>query len=140
MECAKGEGGSIVSIGGSAAFVDIFFHEVKEGQCYWNVKWKIIFAASEQVIGNFIVNTEKLESAFGLRDSFSEEDDIRHSNWMIEQFGGTVAYQGRFIRWKNYLTLPAPAMGHDGTPAVSISLTDPIKEAVRVAIAQRSSA
>lgn len=135
MRHEKTEPGPIVYIAGSAAFTEI--HPCEGEQYVWNVKWRVQFSRDEEASGNCVFTTEQLECAFGLRDAFSNDRDIEHSNWMLKEYGGSVAFQGRFIRWRDYLTIPAPGMGHDGVAAVSIELDDGIKKAVREAIAQR---
>lgn len=139
MQYEKTGDGPIVYIRGSAAFLEIHpFAEKGWTTTYqWNVRWRVKLSYLEEASGNCLFSTEQLECAFGLREAFSEEIDIRHSNWMIQEHGGSVAFQGRFIRWDKYLTIPAPGMGHDGVAAVSIELNDEIKNAVREAIRRR---
>lgn len=129
---------SVIYIGGSAAFVEIHPFENERWESYkWNVKWRVQFSLFEEASGNCLFSNEQLECAFRLRDKFTQEQNIAHSNWMVKDFGGALAAQGRFIRWEDHLTLPAPGMGHDGVAAVSILLDYPIKEAVQAEVIRR---
>jgi hypothetical protein len=100
----------------------------------WNVSWSILSGREESSGGNRLFSEEQMKCAFGLMNTFSYGQSNWQSNVMLNEFGGTVACPGRFIRWQNYLNIPEPGTGHDGTIAVSIYLDDTIREAVRKAI------
>ena len=113
-----------LTISSTAMSVDINQHPKKKG--LWRVRWRIDYSMSEMTRGEVYFSSEELESAFGLSEKSGES-----GNWLIERFGGDVAGQGKFIRWKDFLNLPCPGTGHDGDPNVSIFLDDKMKECVR---------
>ena len=116
-----------VHIAGSAAKVIIT--PVAEADDRWRVVWHIAHGLPfyGEVHGNTIFTSEELLTAFGVRSSVQAD----HSIWLIERFGGDAAFQGKYIRWKDFLNIPGPGTGHDGDPNVSIHLDDKIKNAIR---------
>ena len=91
----------------------------------WYLEWVIIHSSQERVDGKVMMSTDALKSAFVFADTTS-----RGSRWLIERYGGEVAEQGKFIRWKNFLNIPGPGTGQDGDPNISIFLDDVIKNSV----------
>lgn len=116
----------LIVIAGSAAQVRITRRAmtVDEG---WFVDWEIIHSQQESAEGRVIFTTEELRAAFGLSNSPGGE----FSYWLIQDYGGDSASQGKYIRWQNYLNIPCPGTGHDGDPNVSICLDNEIKDTVR---------
>lgn len=76
---------------------------------------------------NGIVNMDRemVEAAFGLKDEIEN-----FSQGTIDRHGATVARQGIFIRWNEYLNIPGPGTGSDGDPNVSLEISGEIKEAI----------
>ncbi len=91
----------------------------------WNIQWSIVRFIGENTIGNRIMNTETLLSAFGFDNKTSET-----SAWLIHRFGGTCAEQGEFIRWRRFLNIPHPGTGHDGDPNISVELDTDIQQSI----------
>ena len=120
----------LLVISGSAASVKIYPKAETEDEG-WYVKWKVVFSVDCQVNGRTWMSTENLECAFGLSNREGGEYWDAYRNWMIDRFGGECAYQGAFIRWRDYLNIPGPGMGHDGDPNVSIDLDAEINQAVQ---------
>lgn len=83
----------------------------------WFVDYKIKHGEYCQSDGRVWMNDSELAAAFGLKD-----DVERLSDWMIERFGGTVAKQRKFLRYKEFLNIPAPGSGYQGDPNVSLKL------------------
>jgi len=94
----------------------------------WFVEWRVVncFPIKEQTDGRVMMSYSELAAAFGLNNDYV----VQGSDWLIDQYGGTVASQGKFIRYQKYLNIPCPGTGHDGDPNVSIELKEEIKEAV----------
>ncbi|MFW0862024.1 MAG: hypothetical protein ACKKL6_00340 [Candidatus Komeilibacteria bacterium] len=113
---------------GSAVVVEIFLNPQTISAAYkWLVKWKVVQVHQiQEVTGQRCFSDDDLKSAFGLSTTSGE-----HGEWMISRFGATVAEQAKYIRWRDYLNIPGPGIGHDGDPNVSILLSDEIKWAVR---------
>lgn len=91
----------------------------------WLVSWKVIQSPDEQTIGQVLFSNDDLLVAFG----FSGYNFHPGSEWLIEQYGGTVARQGKYIRYKNFLNIPCPGTGNDGDPNISIELGEEIMKA-----------
>jgi hypothetical protein len=91
----------------------------------WLVSWKIIQSPDEQTMGQVILSNGDFLVAFG----FSNHNFAPESDWLVAQYGGTVAAQGKFIRYKNFLNIPCPGTGNDGDPNISINLDEEITKA-----------
>jgi hypothetical protein len=72
------------------------------------------------------MDTDTLKSAFGIHEANGYASD-----WLLNEFGGTCASQGKFLRYKDYLNIPGPGTGHDGDSNVSIELDRSIQTAAR---------
>jgi|SRR3989344_1448729 len=122
----------IIGISGSAAHVVIkgasAIRSLVKG---WFVSWVVRHSFYESSEGQVWFDDKELASAFGII-----EESGRFGQWIIDRYGGEVAEQGKFIRWKNYLNIPCPGTGHDGDPNVSIELDDEIKKAVHILLGQ----
>lgn len=118
----------IIHLASSAAFLTIerIYSDCKFTSTYL-ISWKIINSQSEQITGKILMDEKHLKLAFGLDDDYEELG----SWWLIEIYGGTVAYQGCYIRWKNWLNIPCPGTGHDGDPNITIEIDNGIKNAVK---------
>ncbi len=92
----------------------------------FQLKYEIRFSIRESIEGIIILNKKALSGAFGLSDYCPNG-----SEWLIERYGGNSAYQGRYIRWEDFLNLPCPGTSHDGDPNLSIFLDGKIKMAVK---------
>lgn len=114
--------GTLLWLQSSAAEVTI---SVTKGG--WFVGWTLVQSQTEKISGKVFMDKKALRQAFGLENG----DVPSHSRWLIDQYGGTVARQGQFIRFENFLNIPCPGTGHDGDPNVSIDLDDSIKAAVQ---------
>ncbi len=106
---------------GSAAELNI-----TQRRNHWLVNWRIIQSSEAQTKGQVEFSDEELMSAFGLSDFLPNA-----AEWLIEQYGGTVAKQGKFIRFKEFLNIPCPGTGHDGDPNISIIIDEKMKKAVK---------
>lgn len=92
----------------------------------WQVDWRIQLSAESKVEGRVIFTTMDLQAAFGLIDYTS-----RFGTSILGEYGGDSAYQGKYIRWGNFLNIPCPGTGHDGDPNISILINEAMKKAVR---------
>lgn len=109
-------------IQGSAA--EVVITKTIEG---YLVNWNIKHDKSANVSGKTWISSDDIERVFGIRNSIPESGE-----WLIERFGGTTASQGAFIRYREFLNIPGPGTGHDGTANVSILLTQEIQQAARI--------
>ncbi len=103
----------------------IVISKSKDMEDYWNLSWEIVFCAGSKVNGNLFFRTEVLKAAFCLTNKTYE-----YSDDLIKTFGGESAYQGHYIRWKNFLNIPCPGTGYQGDPNISIYVDEEIKKAV----------
>lgn len=55
---------------------------------------------------------------------------------MLDRFGGTVARQGIFIRWRDFMNIPGPGTGGDGDANISVMITGEIKEAIKTILGE----
>ena len=92
----------------------------------WTIEWKVRHGLGSSTSGIIYLHTEDIERAFDQRNNNKET-----SQWLIEEYGGTDASQGKFIRYRQYLNIPSPGTGHDGDPNISIELNDQIIESVK---------
>lgn len=94
----------------------------------WFLEYEIVhFFNDTWSKGRFYMTTTDLEEAFWLKDTCTES----FAQGIIDRFGGDVAYQGKFIRYRSYLNFPGPGTGLDGDPNVSVRVDDDIKGWVR---------
>lgn len=110
----------LLIIRGSAAEVVI-----QRSKIGFIVSWSIVSSQSHWTRGQIDFLTEDLMQAFGLSDRCGE-----HGYGLLEEFGGTTAHQGFFLRFQKWLNIPGPGTGHNGDPNVSILIDDKIKFAV----------
>lgn len=96
-----------------------------------SIEWKVKYSYTTSAKGRIEVDDQMLSVMFGLTDHL--ESDLRKtmSQWLLDLYGGTVAYQGHFIRYNDFLSIPCPGTGHDGDPNVSIEIDDRIREGVK---------
>lgn len=99
----------------------------KEAEVVFFVDYSIRYAKYESVSASHIMQREVLMAAFGLAGSTGWPDE----QYMIRDYGITTGNVGRFVRYKDYLNIPAIGTGYDGNPNLSIFLSEQIKEAVR---------
>lgn len=92
----------------------------------WFVCWCIIHAPWSKSRGSVVMDSTELKSAFGLADTNIEDTD-----WLLEDYGGNSAIQGKYIRCGYYLNIPCPGTGHDGDPNISIKIDRSIKSAIQ---------
>ncbi len=94
----------------------------------WIVEWEVVwcYPVEELARGRRIFSTQDLKAAFGL-DINPHTFGQQH---ILDEFGGTCANQGLYIRWDKYLNIPGPGTGHDGDANISIEITREIKEAI----------
>ena len=98
----------------------------------WFVDWKVCHGPESNVSGRIVLQTDELESAFGI----SSESGIFGDD-LLQSFGGDSAAPAKWIRWRDCLNIPCPGTGIDGDPNISINLLDnEIRNAVRRLIAQ----
>ena len=127
---------NVSDISTSARTLKIFSKAVEltitpTGTLTWKVKY-IILQAGGSFEGSVNMNDHELKAAFGLPN----EGLSGQSDWLLEKYGGDVAMQGKFIRYRRCLNIPGPGTGHDGDPNVSIYLHNEIKEAVLMIMEQ----
>jgi len=111
---------------GSAAKLEVAYAEFSEDCKGFLVSWEVRLSRNEKVNGTVFFTSETLLAAFGLADHHSMSG---YCPWLIKEYGGTVAYQARFIRWKQYLNIPHPGTGHNGDPNISIEIDKQIQDA-----------
>jgi hypothetical protein len=92
----------------------------------WLAKWSIIQGPKAQVVGQVLLDSKDLSSAFGL-----SEETGPLSRWMLSECGANSASQGKFIRSGDFLNIPGPGTGHDGDPNISILIQGKMQDAVR---------
>jgi hypothetical protein len=92
----------------------------------WLVEYEIKQSQLSSFKGTVWMTTGQLKSAFGLSDKY----DVLFGKAVLADYGGTVAHQGKYLRYGDFLNIPGPGTGHDGDPNVSIDLSDEIKKAV----------
>ena len=93
------------------------------------VEWKIRHGGIENsVSGKVIFSRDEVLIAFGFFDC---NLDAFEGDWLLKRFGGTVAQQCKYIRYKQFLNIPGPGTGSDGDPNVSIEITEEIKKAIK---------
>jgi hypothetical protein len=116
--------GSVVVIRASAA--EVVIQKINSDAfevSYWiNNGWR------GEISGLIKMNRVMLTAAFCVSDDLGEEGE--YSQWLLDKYGGTVAKQGIFIRWKPFLNIPGPGTGSDGDANVSMEVLDEIKQAV----------
>ena len=112
---------------GSAARLEVAYTELSETCKGFFVRWEVRLSRDEKVNGTVFFTPETLRAAFCLSDIHSMSE---HCPWLIREYGATVAYQARFIRWKQYLNIPHPGTGHDGDPNISIEIDARMQDAV----------
>lgn len=100
---------------------------IQKRQTGWVLTWRIIHGLITSVSGIVILSTDELMAAFGVIHAYATPEQ---SKWLINQHGGTVACQGRFIRYQDYLNIPCPGTGNDGDPNISLELNEKITKAV----------
>jgi len=93
----------------------------------------VIQSPQEKTNGSVIFPDQVLLAAFCLTDDPGVGVDW--SQWLLDQYGGDLAIQGRFIHWTSqhttFLNIPCPGTGHDGDPNISLEVTPEIKDAIR---------
>ena len=98
----------------------------------WVIKYQILHDGSMGVVarneGTFWFSEEDIKSAFGL----SDDCEAHTGQVIIDHAGGDVAYQGKYIRYSDYLNIPGPGTSFDGDPNLSIHLSYTIKQAVKI--------
>jgi hypothetical protein len=118
-----------VLIEGSAARLII---QKSSSRDWWQVLWQITHSPTDRISGQVMLSTFELEAAFGLREHIDPGAES-----LIALFGGSSAYQGKFIRWAHWLNLPCPGTGMDGDPNVSIELRPDIQGGIKKLIADQ---
>lgn len=94
------------------------------GPDHWLISWTIVTYG--KTYGQTTMTNRELLSAFSNTGKTADES----SHWLISQYGGDYAAQGKCIRWKHFLNIPCPGTGHDGDPNVSILLDENMTQAV----------
>ena len=89
------------------------------------VDWQIKNSLSVGVSGSVFFTEKELRQAFGLTDEITESE-----GGLLEEFGGTTASVGTFIRYKEWLNVPCPGTGRDGDPNISLKIDDEIKKEI----------
>lgn len=120
----KGHTGNLVVIGSNAAQLTV--HHDVPGR--WKIDWEIKFGIGQKVSGNILVNDDTLAAAFGVTELLLNLPP--GSRRLFDRFGASLASQGKFIRFGDFLSIPGPGTGHDGDPNISICLDEDIKKAV----------
>ena len=116
MRIAKDESGKNgLVIRGSTAEVRIT--KAPEEQSGWFIEYRIDHGGNCQTNDRVRMSESELAAAFRLRDDHED-----NSFFLIERFGGTVAIQRIFIRYREFLNIPGPGTGRQGDPNVSIKL------------------
>lgn len=118
-----------VHLGANTASIHI--HSMCGGP-FWHVDYTVIHGVNIRVSGFLQMTTSDLKIAFGIKDKCPAYG----GQHLIDEFGGEVAQQGKFIRWGEYLNIPGPGTGHDGDANISIRVDDEIKEAVRTLLSK----
>jgi len=83
----------------------------------------------EWVGGNRYFSRNELFSAFGVPGAVTAIDTDHHT--LARMNGADVACPGLFIRQGNYLNIPGPSSGFAFDTAMSIEVTDEIRDAIR---------
>jgi hypothetical protein len=109
-------GGSFSRLVLSDSRVEMTINRVENDK--WKVEWQLVHAWGDDT-GCRAFDDQELASAFGISDRSDQ-----YSDWMLQRFGGTCAHQGLFIRYNEFLCIPGPGTGHDGSPEVSMILYD----------------
>jgi len=110
-ECGK----NVLVIRGSAAEVKIT--KMPGTDSGWLIEYRIDHGGYCQSNGQVWMNESELAAAFRLRD-----DHENSKLWLIRRYGGTVAIQRLFIRYREFLNIPGPGTGYQGDSNVSIKL------------------
>lgn len=76
--------------------------------------------------GRIEVDARELKRMFAFIDG-AEEDSL----WLLKQYRGTAAAQGKFLRQNRYLNIPGPGTGRDGDANLSVFVSDEIMTGVR---------
>lgn len=92
----------------------------------WLLTWKVIQGPDSAVSGTTTFCDETLLDAFVKNN----HETPKHSQWLIDRFGGSAACQGCFIRFDKWLNIPGPGTGNDGDPNISIELDEEMAKAV----------
>ena len=113
-----------------------------EYQRHWMVNWNVIQSVpdKEGAQGGVLFSRGELAAAFMLTNdpedsAFGNARYPSYGEWVVDDFGGDSAAQGRFIRWGEFLNIPCPGTGHDGDPNVSVLVDEAMKEAIRSLLA-----
>jgi len=102
----------------------------------WTVDWLLHHFGGLDIPhsgGRIEADTRELLQMLGSDDREQDAGSL----WLIERYGGTVALQGKFIRWGRYLNISGPGTGRNGDANISVYVTDEIEQAVRTLIERR---
>jgi len=94
----------------------------------WRVDWKIQHPPNEyqaHVVGRVLLNSKELSAAFDLSDGPNYFKRDLHGGYKAES-----GKPGKYIRWKNYLNIPDPGTGFNGSPSISIYITKEMQSSV----------
>lgn len=92
----------------------------------WQIDYEIKHPSNSWSTGRVCMMSEDLRTAFKLSDDCA----AAWGQTILDEHGGSVAHQGKYIRFGRYLNIPGPGTGHDGDPNVSIYLDDEVIAAV----------
>ncbi len=120
--------GKWVVIRGSAAEVRVM--KITDNQ--FIVKYRIDHGALTEINGLINFTKPELMAAFLGVPHVDEYDG--YSKWLLDRFGGDIARQRTFIRWRSFLNIPGPGTGHDGDANVSIKIESDIAETIHALI------
>lgn len=104
---------------------------------HYAVGWRVHHAGGLEMPhtgGKIECSAGELRCIFGLDDNINDESGL----WFIGRYGGTVAVQGKFLRWGPYLNIPGPGTGRNGDPNISVYVSNEIKQAVQSMLEKHS--
>lgn len=96
----------------------------------WYIRYKIIHSPFSSNSGIVWMTTQDVLTAFKL-------SNICDGIWgqeVLSVYGGEVAHQGRYIRYRKFLNIPGPGTGLSGDANVSIYVTEKISKMVEVLV------
>lgn len=93
----------------------------------YTVFYKITQSPDTFNIGQIWMLPEHLEAAFGISNTCGSHG----GQWLADEYGADVAYQGKYIRFGKFLNIPGPGTGMHGDANVSILVDEKMQEAIK---------
>lgn len=89
--------------------------------------------------GNILLSEDQLKAAFGVcnQEEMGQMKNLDRCTTMMSEYAADICCTGRFLRYTNFLNIPAPSTRFANDPNISILITDEIREAVRTLVERK---